>query len=49
MASEAFATANRPLRLKRRAFSRELTSFMDDARSEKGVSKEAFNKKKGLF
>ena len=49
MASEAFLTANRALRLKRRAFSREITSFLNDAWSNEGVSKEVFNEKKGYF
>ena len=49
MASEAFSTANRALRVKRRAFSREITSFLNDAWSGEGVSKEVFNEKKGYF
>ena len=46
MASEAFATANRALRAKRRAFSKE---SLKDARSEVGLSKEAFIEKKAYF
>ena len=49
MASEAFATANQALRAKRRAFSKEITESFKDARSEVGLSKEAFIEKKSLF
>ena len=49
MASEAFAIASRALRSKRRAFSNEITSFLNDASSEEGVSKEVFNEKNTYF
>ena len=49
MASEAFSSSNRVLRVKRRAFSREITSFLNDVRSGVGVSKEAFNEKRDYF
>ena len=46
MTSEAFATANRALRVKRRTFLREVTAALNYARSEIGLSKDAFNKKR---
>ena len=49
MVSEAFATANRALRAKRRAFSKEITESLKDARSEVWWSKEAFIEKKVYF
>ena len=49
MTSETFAVASRALRLKRRGFSNEITSFLSDASSEGGVSKEAFIEKKEYF
>ena len=49
MTSQAFLVASRALRLKRRAFSNEITSFLSDASSEEGVSKEAFIEKKNIL
>ena len=49
MASEAFSTANQAFRVKRSAFSREITSFLNDAWSGMGVSKDAFNEKGDYF
>ena len=49
MTSEAFSNVNRVLRVKRRAFSREVTTFLSYARSGVGVSKEAFNEKRVYF
>ena len=49
MASEAVLTANQALHIKRRTFLREITSFLNDARSGVGVSKEVFNKRGDYF
>ena len=46
MTSEVFSTANRALPVKRRAFSKEVTAALNDARTEVGLSKEAFNEKR---
>ena len=43
---EAFSIANRALRVKRRTFSKEITAALNDARSEFGLTKEAFNEKR---
>ena len=47
--SQAFAVANRALRIKRRTFSNELTAVLNEANSETGLSKEAFKEKKDYF
>ena len=49
MSSTTFSIANRVLRAKRRTFSRELTAALKDAKSEFGLTKEAFNDKKDYF
>ena len=49
MTSQAFLTANRALRLKRRAFSNEITEFLSDASSDGRISKEAFIEKREYF
>ena len=45
MTSEAFSITNRVLRVKRRTFSKEITTALNDARSQVGLTKEAFKKK----
>ena len=49
MASSAFYTAKRALRVKRRNFFKEITAILDEAKSEAGLSKEGFEEKKRLF
>ena len=49
MASLAFFTAERALWVKRRSFCKEITTNIDEAKSEAGLSKESFDKKKVHF
>ena len=49
MSSTAYSVANRALRAKRRAFSKELTVALSDAKSETGLNIEAFKKKEDHF
>ena len=49
MTSNAFLVASRALRPKRRTFSNEITSFLSDASSGGGMSKEVFIEKKEYF
>ena len=49
MASSAFSTAERALRIKRRSFSKEFAAILDEVKSEVGLSKESFYKKKIYF
>ena len=46
MASSAFSTAERALRVKRRSFSNEITAVINEVKSEVGLSKECFYEKK---
>ena len=46
MESESSSAAKRVLRVKRRSFSKEITDILKDARSDEGISKEAFDDKK---
>ena len=48
MTSPAFSVADRALRAKRRAFSNELTAVLNEAKSEAGLNKKAFEEK-GYF
>ena len=49
MTSQAFSIADRALRVKRRAYSNELTAVLNKAKSEAGLSKEVFEEKKDYF
>ena len=49
MTSTAFSVADRALRAKRRAFSNKLTVVLNEAKSEAGLIKEAFEEKKKVI
>ena len=50
MTSQTFSIADRASQiLKRRAFSNEFTAVLNEAKSETGLSKEAFKEKKEYF
>ena len=49
MASLAFTTAERAMRVKRRNFSKEIAAILDEVKSEASLSKESFDEKKVYF
>ena len=49
MASSSFSIVERALRIKRRNFSKEINTAINEAKSEAGLSKESFDEKKVLF
>ena len=49
MELSAFSVADRALRLKRRNLFKEISVAINEAKSEAGLTKEAFNDKKILF
>ena len=49
MTSSTFVNASRALRVKRRAFSTEITEFVEDAYTRKDMSLEAFSDQKKYF
>ena len=49
MATTSYALTERVLRAKRRSFSKDLTTILEEDNSESGLSKERFEEKKAHF
>ena len=49
MSLTAFSTAERALRVKRRNFSKEINAILDESKSEAGLHKAAFDKKRSIL